>query len=285
MTGQSSCCVLPGDTALDIAQLIPYIRHTRKGEEGILMELVTALIDIVLHLDKHLDAVIRDYGVWTHLLLFLIIFCETGLVVTPILPGDSLLFAAGTFAALGSLDPVILMSSLAVAAVLGDTVNYWIGHAVGPKVFHKENSRFLNKEHLRKTHEFYEKYGGKTIIIARFVPIIRTFAPFVAGIGSMTYSRFIVYNIVGGVGWIVILVLAGYFFGNIPFVRNHFSLVILAIIIISILPGVIEFIRQKTVAGSPRNGAAGPREAGSLTEGERAGRSLEKHLEEGCGDL
>jgi membrane-associated protein len=210
-----------------------------------LIEFFAGFIDIILHLDKHLDTIIRSYGMWTYLLLFLIIFCETGLVITPILPGDSLLFAAGTFAALGSLDPAWLIISLSVAAVLGDTANYWIGSAVGPKVFHRENSRLLNKEHLKRTHEFYEKYGGKTIIIARFVPIIRTFAPFVAGIGSMTYSHFIAYNVIGGVGWIAILVLAGYFFGNIPVVRQNFSLVILAIIIISILPGVIEFVRQK----------------------------------------
>lgn len=210
-----------------------------------MIEFFTGFVDIILHLDKHLDTIIRSYGIWTHFLLFAIIFCETGLVVTPILPGDSLLFAAGTFAALGSLDLAGLMLSLSVAAVLGDTVNYWIGSAIGPRVFHKEGSRFLNKEHLKRTHEFYEKYGGKTIIIARFVPIIRTFAPFVAGIGSMTYPRFISYNVVGGVGWIAVLVLAGYFFGNIPIVRQNFSLVILAIIIISILPGVIEFARQK----------------------------------------
>lgn len=210
-----------------------------------MIEFFAGFIDIILHLDKHLDTIIRSYGMWTYLLLFLIIFCETGLVITPILPGDSLLFAAGTFAALGSLDPAWLIISLSVAAVLGDTANYWIGSTVGPKVFHRENSRLLNKEHLKRTHEFYEKYGGKTIIIARFVPIIRTFAPFVAGIGSMTYSHFIAYNVIGGVGWIAILVLAGYFFGNIPVVRQNFSLVILAIIIISILPGVIEFVRQK----------------------------------------
>jgi membrane-associated protein len=217
------------------------------GKAAPLIDFFAGFVDIVLHLDKHLDTIIRSYGMWTHLLLFAIIFCETGLVVTPILPGDSLLFAAGTFAALGCLDLTGLMLSLSVAAVLGDTVNYWIGHILGPKVFHKEGSRLLNKEHLKRTHEFYEKYGGKTIIIARFVPIIRTFAPFVAGIGSMTYSRFIAYNVVGGIGWIAILVLAGYFFGAIPIVRQNFSLVILAIIIISILPGVIEFVRQKYV--------------------------------------
>ncbi len=208
-------------------------------------ELLTWTIDVILHLDKHLDEIIRAYGLWTHLLLFLIIFCETGLVVTPILPGDSLLFAAGTFAALGSLNLTGIIVSLSVAAVAGDTVNYWIGHLVGPKVFTQKTSRFFKKDYLDRTHQFYEKYGGKTIIIARFVPIIRTFAPFVAGIGSMTYARFIAYNVVGGVGWIMILVLAGYFFGNVPIVRRNFSLVILAIIIISILPGVIEFVRQK----------------------------------------
>ncbi len=208
-------------------------------------DLITWGFDFIIHLDKHLDVIIRSYGVWTHLLLFLIIFCETGLVVTPILPGDSLLFAAGTFAALGSLKLEWIILLLSIAAVAGDTVNYWIGHLVGPKVFAQETSRFFKKEYLDRTHQFYEKYGGKTIIIARFVPIIRTFAPFVAGVGSMTYPRFIAYNVIGGVGWIMILVLAGYFFGNVPVVKGNFSLVILAIIIISILPGVIEFVRQK----------------------------------------
>jgi membrane-associated protein len=210
-----------------------------------MIDFLAVFIDILLHLDRYLDVIIRDYGIWTHFLLFAIIFCETGLVVTPLLPGDSLLFAAGTFAALGSLDMTALMISLSVAAILGDTVNYWIGNAIGPKVFHREGNRFLNKKHLQRTHEFYEQYGGKTIIIARFVPIVRTFAPFVAGIGSMTYSRFLAYNVIGGTGWIVILVLAGYFFGNIAIVRQNFSLVILAIIVISVLPGVIEFVRQK----------------------------------------
>ncbi len=208
-------------------------------------ELIVWAIDFVLHLDRHLDVVIRSYGVWTYFLLFTIVFCETGLVVTPILPGDSLLFAVGTFAALGSLDLWWVMVSLSVAAIAGDTVNYWIGYLVGPKVFTRKRSRFLKQEYLRRTHQFYEKYGGKTIIIARFVPIIRTFAPFVAGIGSMTYLRFVIYNIVGGVAWIMILVLAGYFFGNVPVVKRNFSLVIVAIIIISIMPGVIEFLRHK----------------------------------------
>jgi membrane-associated protein len=210
-----------------------------------LIELIQYGVDIIIHLDKHLGAVIQQYGFWTHLLLFLIIFCETGLVVTPILPGDSLLFAAGTFAAIGSLELSWLAVSLSIAAVLGDTVNYWIGCIVGPKVFSSQTSRLLNRQYLDRTHQFYEKYGGKTIIIARFVPIIRTFAPFVAGIGSMTYVRFLTYNVVGGIAWILAFVLAGYFFGNIRVVRQNFSLVILAIIIVSILPGVIEYMRQR----------------------------------------
>ena len=203
------------------------------------------LIDFILHLDKYINILIQDFGVWTYLILFLIIFCETGLVVTPFLPGDSLLFAAGAFAARGSLDLIWLFIVLSAAAVLGDTVNYWIGHFIGPKIFQKENVRFLKKEYLDRTHQFYEKYGGETIIIARFIPIIRTFAPFVAGIGKMTYWKFISYNIIGGIGWVAIFVFGGYFFGNIPFVKNHFTIIIFAIIIISILPGVIEFIRMK----------------------------------------
>ncbi len=209
------------------------------------MELIKWFIDIVLHLDKHLDLVIRSYGFWTYGIFFLIVFLETGFVVTPFLPGDSLLFAAGAFAALGSLNVEWLIILLSIAAIAGDTVNYWIGHIVGPKVFSKEKSRFLNKEYLEATHRFYEKYGGKTIILARFIPIIRTFAPFVAGIGSMTYGRFITYNVVGGISWVVIFVLGGYFFGNIPFIKQNFSLVIAAIIFLSILPGIIEFFRHR----------------------------------------
>ncbi len=208
------------------------------------MELLIKGMDILLHLDKYLDLMIQTMGLWSYAILFLIIFCETGLVITPVLPGDSLLFAVGTFAALGSLDLTVAMVCMAIAAIAGDTVNYWIGHYLGPKVFHEEKSRFLNKKHLERTHEFYEKYGGKTIIIARFIPIIRTFAPFVAGIGSMNYGKFIAYNIIGGIFWIVSLTLAGYFFGTIPVVKNNFTLVIMAIIVISVLPGVIEILRQ-----------------------------------------
>lgn len=209
------------------------------------MELSTNFIDIFMHLDKHMGTVIQNYGVLTYVILFLIIFCETGLVVTPFLPGDSLLFATGTFAAIGALDVLTVFVLLAIAAVAGDTVNYWVGDFVGPKVFHKEDVRFFNKKHLERTHQFYEKYGGKTIIIARFVPIIRTFAPFVAGIGSMTYGRFLRYNIIGGILWVAVFVFAGYFFGSVPIVKQNFSLVILAIIFISIMPGVVEFLRQR----------------------------------------
>ena len=209
------------------------------------MELIGNLIELFLHLDKHLNEIIQNYGVWTYLLLFLIVFLETGLVVTPFLPGDSLLFAAGTFAALGSLNVVWLFILLSVAAIVGDTVNYWIGHYVGPKVFSREDVRFLNKKHLERTHQFYEKHGGKTIILARFIPIIRTFAPFVAGIGKMTYWRFISYNVIGGVVWVAIFTFVGYFFGNIPFVKDNFTLVILAIIFISLVPILIEFVNHR----------------------------------------
>ena len=213
------------------------------------MEFIKYLIDLFLHLDVHLHSIILQYGTLTYIILFMVIFGETGLVVVPFLPGDSLLFAAGTFAAKGSFNLHLLIILLAVAAILGDTVNYWIGHFIGPKIFEKENIRFLKKEYLEKTHKFYEKYGGKTIIIARFVPIVRTFAPFVAGIGSMSYSKFILYNIIGGVIWVVLFTAAGFYFGNIPFVKDNFSIVILTIIFISILPGIIEFIRHK-MAGS-----------------------------------
>lgn len=208
------------------------------------MEFIQYLIDLFLHLDKHLHEIILQYGTLTYVILFGVIFAETGLVFTPFLPGDSLLFAAGTFAAIGSLNVHILFLLLTVAAILGDTVNYWIGNYFGPKVFEKK-IRFLKKEHLEKTHQFYEKHGGKTIIIARFVPIIRTFAPFVAGVGAMTYSKFILFNIVGGVLWCALFVYGGYFFGNLPIVKNNFSVVIIVIIIISVLPGVIEFARHK----------------------------------------
>lgn len=214
------------------------------------MDLVWLLVDVLLHLDRHLSDVIQQYGVWTYLILFLIVFCETGLVVTPFLPGDSLLFAVGTFAALGALDLWLVSGLLIAAAVIGDGVNYAIGARVGPRVFRREGVRFLNPKHLERTHDFYERYGAKTIVIARFVPIVRTFAPFVAGIGRMTYRRFAFYNVAGAILWVGSLVLGGYLFGNIPVVRRNFSLVIFAIIVLSILPGLIEVWRQRRRAGT-----------------------------------
>jgi len=209
------------------------------------VDLIPYLLDILLHLDRHLGEIIRDFGVWTYLILFVIVFCETGLVVTPILPGDSLLFAVGTFAALGALDLAVSLIMLSVAAVAGDSINYAIGYRLGPSVFRGERSRWLNREYLDRTHRFYERHGPKTIVIARFVPIVRTFAPFVAGIGRMTYSRFLTYNVAGGIAWIAIFVLGGYFFGSIPVVKRNFTVVILAIIVISVLPAVIEILRQR----------------------------------------
>jgi membrane-associated protein len=211
------------------------------------MEIITTLIELFLHLDEYLAEIITNYGTWTYALLFLVIFMETGFVVTPFLPGDSLLFAAGSFAALGVLSPWWLVILLSIAAVLGDTVNYWIGHFIGPKAF-SGNVRFLKKEYLDKTHQFYEKHGGKTIILARFVPIVRTFAPFVAGVGAMTYSKFILYNLIGGILWVNIFVWLGYFFGNLPFVKKNFEIAILAIIFISVLPMVYEFVKAKLEA-------------------------------------
>ncbi len=208
------------------------------------MDLLRSIIDLFLHLDQHLNRIISDYGVWTHLILFLIVFAETGLVVTPFLPGDSLLFAAGTFAALGSLDLWLLVVLLIGAAILGDTVNYWVGAWIGPRAF-SGSVRFLRKDYLDRTHAFYEKHGGKTIILARFVPIIRTFAPFVAGVGAMSYPKFITYNVVGAVLWVGLFVPAGYFFGNIPTVRENFTLVILAIVALSVLPIAMEAIRAR----------------------------------------
>lgn len=206
------------------------------------MELIRQFVDFFLHLDQHIGEMIRQYGTGTYVILFLIVFAETGLVVMPLLPGDSLLFAAGAFAALGDLDPWLLGGLLIVAAILGDTVNYWIGKAIGPKAF-TGNVRFLKREYLDKTHAFYERHGGKTIILARFVPIVRTFAPFVAGVGTMDYRKFLAYNVVGGVVWVTLFVAAGYLFGNIPAVKERFSLVILGIIVVSVLPIAIEMLK------------------------------------------
>ncbi len=206
------------------------------------MNFVQFLVDLFLHLDVHLSSVITQYGAWTYGLLFMVIFIETGLVVTPFLPGDSLLFAAGTFAALGSLNVWLLFLLLAVAAILGDTVNYWVGHFLGERAY---NIKWIKREYLERTHRFFEKYGGKTIFLARFVPIVRTFAPFVAGIGRMSYGYFISYNIFGGIVWVALFTFAGYFFGNIPFIREHFSLVVLAIVLISTAPMVIEAVKAQ----------------------------------------
>jgi membrane-associated protein len=212
------------------------------------MDLAHWFVDFFLHLDRHLAEVIQAYGTWTYALLFAIVFLETGFVVTPFLPGDSLLFAAGSFAALGALDVRLLFVLLLAAAVLGDNLNYAIGRYLGPRVFHYERSRFFNPEHLRKTHQFYEKYGVKAIIIARFVPIVRTFSPFVAGIGAMRYLRFLAYDVVGGILWVGVCTFAGYFFGNLPFVKRNFSLVIIAIVLVSILPAVVEYWRHRRAA-------------------------------------
>jgi membrane-associated protein len=222
------------------------------------MELIRWFVDFFVHLDRHLAEVIQAWGVYTYALLFAIVFMETGLVVTPFLPGDSLLFAAGSFAALGALDIGLLFVLLFAAAVVGDNVNYAIGRYLGPKVFHYERSRFFNPAHLRKTHQFYEKYGVKTIIIARFVPIVRTFSPFVAGIGAMRYPRFLAYDVVGGILWVGICVFAGYFFGNLPLVKKNFTLVILAIIVISVMPAVVEFLRHRAEARKARAVSSAP---------------------------
>lgn len=211
------------------------------------MELLTQFTDIVLHLDKHLAELALQYGTWMYAILIAIIFCETGLVVTPFLPGDSLLFAAGSLAAVGALDVHVLFVVLTLAAIVGDGVNYHIGQYVGLKAF-RPDARVLKTAYLEKTHAFYERHGGKTIIIARFVPIVRTFAPFVAGAGSMSYRRFLAYNVIGALIWTGSLLYAGYLFGNLPLVKENFSLVIIGIIIVSILPGVVEFIRHKRAA-------------------------------------
>ena len=214
------------------------------------MELLTSFIDIVLHLDKHLQALIAAHGTGVYLILFLIIYCETGLVVTPFLPGDSLLFVSGALAATGAMDVHLLAGLLIIASFLGDNTNYWVGRLLGPRVFSREGSLLLNPKYLQHTQAFYDKHGGKTIIIARFVPIVRTFAPFVAGIGKMLVPRFVGFAIVGALLWIGSLVYAGFFFGNIPWVKSNLSLVIIGIVLLSILPGIVEFVRRKFSARS-----------------------------------
>ena len=220
----------------DLSGLIPRIS----------VAFISQMVDFVVHIDHHLDQIIQTYGSGTYLLLFVIVFCETGFVVTPFLPGDSLLFAVGAFAARGSLDLTTSLLVLTIAGILGDSVNYWIGARVGPAVFQKKESRFFNPAHLERAHRFYEKYGGKTIVLARFLPILRTFAPFVAGIGRMSYTKFLAYNVIGAAVWVGLFVLAGFFFGNIPIVRDNFSIVILAIIAISLLPIAIELLKSRS---------------------------------------
>lgn len=208
------------------------------------MELLTEFIDIILHLDRHLIWLIQNYENWIYLILFLIIFCETGLVITPFLPGDSLLFVAGTIAASGVMDVQFLVILLMLAAFSGDNTNYWIGRYLGPKIFTRTDSRILNRKHLEKTNRFYEKHGGKTIIFARFLPIFRTFVPFVAGIGRMVYTRFMTYSALGSFFWINSFIFGGYFFGNVPIVKNNLSFFILGIVLISVIPGIVQFIRN-----------------------------------------
>lgn len=218
------------------------------------MDALTGLLDVLIHLDQHLNAWATDFGAWMYVILFAIVFAETGLVVTPFLPGDSLLFGVGALSATpGSpIDPWLVSILLIVAGILGDAVNYSIGRAIGPRIFNRPSSRFFNTDHLKKAHAFYEKYGGKTIILARFIPIVRTFAPFVAGIGKMTYAKFALYNVTGAIVWVAGFVFLGHQFGGLPFVKKNFSLVILAIIVLSILPAVIEIIRARRAAASEK---------------------------------
>lgn len=217
------------------------------------MEIIATLVDLFLHLDVHLARVVAEYGVWTYAILFIIIFCETGLVVTPVLPGDSLLFTAGALGALGNLNLWFICGLLIAAAVLGDMVNYWAGRHFGARIF-KPNARFLKTEHLDRTNAFYEKHGPKTIVIARFVPFVRTFAPFVAGMGRMRYGTFFTYNVIGAILWVVLCTVAGYWFGNIPWVKKNFTVVIFAIIGISLLPALVGFLRSKA-QGKTRDGS------------------------------
>ncbi len=212
------------------------------------MEIVATLWDFAVHLDRHLAAFVAQHGLWVYALLFAIVFCETGLVVTPFLPGDSLLFVVGTLAAAGGMDVVTVMSVLVAAALSGDNVNYWIGRWVGPRVFHYCDSRWLNPRYLERTHAFYVRHGGKTVMIARFVPVVRTYVPFVAGVGSMPYLRFLAFSVAGALAWVLSLCLAGYFFGGIPLVKNNLTLVIIAIVLLSISPGLVAWLRHRRIS-------------------------------------
>lgn len=209
------------------------------------MEAVTALIDFVLHIDQHLDQMLKDYGAWTYGIVAAIVFMETGFVVTPILPGDSLLFASGMFAARGALDQHLLFLLLTCAAIAGDNTNYWVGRFLGPKVLRNEQSRIFKRSYLDRTHAYFEKYGAFTIVVARFVPIVRTFAPFVAGVGAMTYPKYLTFSVIGGVMWVGVCTYAGYFLGNIPLVRDNFEVTVLAIIGVSLLPMIVEWARTR----------------------------------------
>lgn len=214
------------------------------------MELFAALWDFVMHLDAHLAAFVAEHGAWVYALLFVIVFCETGLVVTPFLPGDSLLFVVGALAAAGGMDIVLVMALLVSAALCGDNVNYWIGRWAGPKVFRQEDARWFNRRHLERTHAFYERYGGKAIVIARFVPIVRTYVPFVAGIGTMPYLRFLAFSVAGALLWVVSLCLAGYWFGNLPLVKDNLGAMILVIFAISVTPIAVEVLRARRRAAN-----------------------------------
>ena len=213
------------------------------------MELLTGFLDIVLNLDRHLQWLVTNYGIWIYAILFLIIFCETGLVVTPFLPGDSLLFVAGTLSAAGNMYVHGLFGALAAASFLGDNTNYWIGRYAGPRVFSRENSRLFNPQHLARTQRFYDKYGANTIFFARFMPIVRTFAPFVAGIGRMNYGKFLFFSFSGSIAWVGSLTYAGYYFGNVPVVKQNLTLVIAFIVLLSITPGIVEYLRHRRAAG------------------------------------
>jgi membrane-associated protein len=225
-----------------------------------MIDLILQLVDFIIHIDVHLGEIIGNYGTWTYGILFAIVFAETGFVVTPFLPGDSLIFAAAAFAAKGWLNPWFIFFTMATAGIIGDAVNYSIGHYIGPRVF-TEDVRFLKREYLDKAHDFFEKHGGKAVILARFMPIVRTFVPFVAGAGSMTYAKFALYNVVGAISWVGSFTLLGYFFGNIPAVEENFTIVIIAIIIISVMPPIFEVIKEKRKADQEKAAAEGSSEA------------------------
>lgn len=221
------------------------------------MNIMRTFVDIMLHLDKYLNVILQNCGMWTYAILFLIIFCETGLVVTPFLPGDSILFATGALASIGSLNIYNLFIIFFVSAVAGDTINYHIGKKIGAGILEKETIKYINKDYLKKAQSFYEKHGSMTIVLGRFIPIIRTFVPFVAGIGIMSYSKFIIYNVLGGFLWIALFLGGGYFFGELPFIKQNFSLIVIAIIIISIIPAIVAFIKAKRKGSTKEDGVIG----------------------------